>query len=41
MYEALGYQPWGRHPAYARVGGQTIGGVFYYKFLQPKGRIAG
>ena len=41
MYEALGYQPWGRHPAYARVGGKTVGGIFYSKFLQPGGRISG
>ena len=41
MYEALGYQPWGRHPAYARVAGKTVAGIFYYKFLQPGGRISG
>ncbi len=34
LYESLGYVRWGGHPAYARVGGQTIGGVFYYKVLR-------
>lgn len=41
LYESLGYQRWGCHPAYARVDGRTVGGMFYFKFLQPKGRIAG
>ncbi len=40
LYESLGYIRWGLHPAYARVGGQTVRGVFYYKLLQPGGRIA-
>ncbi len=39
LYESLGYIRWGVHPAYARVGGQTVRGVFYYKLLQPGGRI--
>ena len=34
LYEALGYHRWGEHPAYARVGGRTIRGVFYTKLLQ-------
>ena len=34
LYESLGYVCWGEHPAYARVGGQTIRGVFYYKDLR-------
>ncbi len=34
LYEQLGYQRWGVHPAYARVGGRTVGGIFYYKLLR-------
>ncbi len=34
LYESLGYVRWGEHPAYARVGGQTVRGVFYYKDLR-------
>ena len=34
LYEALGYERWGEHPAYARVGGRTIRGVFFHKLLQ-------
>ena len=41
LYESLGYVAWGQHPAYARVAGKTVPGVFYYKLLQPGGRIAG
>jgi ribosomal protein S18 acetylase RimI-like enzyme len=41
MYESLGYQRWGCHPAYARVGGKMVGGAFFYKLLQPGGRILG
>ena len=33
LYESLGYIRWGIHPAYARVGGRTIRGFFYYKLL--------
>ena len=32
--EGLGYVRWGEHPAYARVGGRTIRGLFYHKLLQ-------
>jgi RimJ/RimL family protein N-acetyltransferase len=39
LYERMGYIRWGIHPAYARVGGRTTRGVFYYKTLQPGGRI--
>ena len=35
LYEALGYQRWGEHPAYARVGGRTVRGVYFFKLLQP------
>lgn len=41
LYESLGYIRWGEHPVYARIGGQTHSGIFYYKLLQPHGRIAG
>jgi len=41
LYESMGYIRWGVHPTYARVGGRTVRGVFYYKVLQPHGRIAG
>ena len=34
LYESLGYHRWGEHPAYARVGGRTIRGVFFTKLLQ-------
>ena len=40
LYESLGYIRWGVHPAYARVGGRTVRGIYYYKLLQPGGRIA-
>jgi RimJ/RimL family protein N-acetyltransferase len=40
LYESLGYIRWAVHPAYARVSGRTIRGVYYYKLLQPGGRIA-
>jgi ribosomal protein S18 acetylase RimI-like enzyme len=35
MYESLGFVRWGEHPHYARVGGRTVRGLFYYKLLQP------
>lgn len=35
MYESLGFIRWGEHPHYARAGGRTIRGFFYYKLLQP------
>jgi hypothetical protein len=40
LYESLGYIRWGVHPAYARVHGRTLRGLFYYKLLQPGARIA-
>ncbi len=39
LYERMGYIRWAVHPAYARVGGKTVRGIFYYKLLQPGGRI--
>ena len=35
LFEGLGYVRWGTHPAYARVGGQTVAGHYYYKLLEP------
>ncbi len=35
MYESVGFVRWGVHPHYARVGGRTVRGFFYYKLLQP------
>ena len=35
LYERLGYQRWGEHPAYARVAGRTVSGIYFYKLLQP------
>ncbi|GAC1344783.1 MAG: hypothetical protein NVSMB18_23110 [Acetobacteraceae bacterium] len=34
LYEGLGYQRWGEHPCYARVGGTTVRGIFFVKLLQ-------
>ncbi len=34
LYERLGYQRWGEHPCYARVGGRTLRGFYYHKLLQ-------
>ena len=34
LYEGLGYHKWGEHPAYARVGGRTVRGLYYTKLLQ-------
>lgn len=36
LYEGLGYVRWGEHPAYARVGGRTIRGLYFHKLLQPE-----
>lgn len=38
LYESLGYQRWGEHPFYARVAGQPVRGLFYYKQIRTKGR---
>jgi ribosomal protein S18 acetylase RimI-like enzyme len=40
LYKSMGYIAWGEHPAYARVAGTTLRGIFFYKLLQPGGRIA-
>jgi ribosomal protein S18 acetylase RimI-like enzyme len=33
LFESLGYRRWGRHPAYARVGGKIVSGHFLWKPL--------
>jgi ribosomal protein S18 acetylase RimI-like enzyme len=38
LYESLGYTRWGEHPAYARVNGRTIRGLFFFKLLHPRAR---
>ena len=38
LYESMGFVRWGVHPAYARVGGKTVRGYYYYKLLQTPGR---
>ena len=40
LYQSLGYIRWGIHPAYARVAGRTIRGMYYFKLLQPGGKVA-
>lgn len=34
LYERVGFERWGTHPAYARVGGRTISGFYYCKRLR-------
>ena len=42
LFESLGYQRWGTHPAYARVEGRTVAGHHYYKLIDPgRGRSTG
>ncbi len=42
LFEAMGYECWGTHPAYARVDGRTVAGHFYFKLLEPgRGRSTG
>jgi ribosomal protein S18 acetylase RimI-like enzyme len=38
LYESMGYERWGVHPAYARVRGQTVRGFFYCKVLARRSR---
>ncbi len=35
LFEVMGYQRWGTHPAYARVAGQTVAGHYFFKLLEP------
>ena len=39
LYESLGFIRWGAHPAYARVAGRTIRGLYYDKLLQAPGKV--
>ena len=41
LYESLGFEHWGTHPHYARVGGRTVRGFFYTKRLQGDGKLDG
>ncbi len=34
LYASLGYQHWGTHPHYARIGGEVVGGFFFTKRLR-------
>lgn len=34
LYEQAGFECWGTHPAYARVGGRTIRGFYFCKKIQ-------
>ena len=38
LYEMLGYKRWGENPHYARVRGQTVGGVYFHKLLQQESK---
>ena len=39
LYEGMAFERWGVHPAYARVGGRTIRGFFYFKKLRPDAKV--
>ena len=39
LYEGLGFQRWGEHPCYARVGGQTLRGIYFTKKLQGEPKL--
>ena len=41
LYESMGFQHWGTHPYYARVGGHTVRGRFYTMKLQEGGKLDG
>jgi len=38
LYEAMGFQRWGTHPAYARVDGKVIQGHYYFKRFGGRGK---
>ncbi len=38
LYASLGYHQWGKHPHYARVGGEVVGGCFFTKRLRDGAR---
>lgn len=33
LFRSLGFEHWGTHPYYARIGGQTVRGLFFSKLL--------
>ena len=35
LFDSRGYERWGRHPQYARVGGTYVAGLYYTKVLSP------
>jgi ribosomal protein S18 acetylase RimI-like enzyme len=35
LYESMGYELFGRHPYYARVGDEVIEGRYYTKAIDP------
>jgi len=39
LFESEGYRRWGRHPAYARVGGKILSGHFLWKALVPEAKV--
>ena len=38
LYEAMGFQRWGTHPAYARIDDKSVPGHYYYKRLTGRGK---
>jgi len=40
LYESLGYQLWGRHPHYARIGDHWVTGLYYFKDLRADAAMA-
>ncbi len=38
LYEAMGFQRWGTHPAYARIDDKPVPGHYYYKRLSGRGK---
>jgi ribosomal protein S18 acetylase RimI-like enzyme len=38
LYETMGFQRWGTHPAYARVDDKTVPGHYYFKRLSGRGK---
>jgi ribosomal protein S18 acetylase RimI-like enzyme len=36
LYHSLGYKHFGTHPSYARVDGQYVSGLYFYKDLAPQ-----
>lgn len=41
LYHTMGYVYWGKNPFYARVHGQTIAGLYFYKLLREPDSVAG